>query len=110
MLGMWSVIFHTAVYDPLYNGLVFLVGILPTNDVGIAIIVLFVCIKKQLKGILRAEAERCGGFWVTERWLGGLLTNYQTIKKQVRRLKEIEQGMEDGAFEFFTKKEQLMFE
>jgi len=72
--------------------------------------VLFVCTKKQLKGILRAEAERCGGFWVTERWLGGLLTNYQTIKKQVRRLKEIEQGLDDGAFEFFTKKEQLLFE
>jgi len=72
--------------------------------------VLFVCTKKQLKAILRLEAERCGGFWVTERWLGGLLTNFQTIKKQVRRLKEIEQGLEDGAFEFFTKKEQLLFE
>jgi small subunit ribosomal protein S2 len=72
--------------------------------------VLFVCTKKQLKAILRLEAERCGGFWVTERWLGGLLTNFQTIKKQVRRLKEIEQGLEDGAFDFFTKKEQLLFE
>jgi len=45
MLGMWSVIFHTAVYDPLYNGLVFLVGILPTNDVGIAIIVLTIIVR-----------------------------------------------------------------
>ena len=73
-------------------------------------LVLFVCTKKQLKPILRAEAERCGGFWVTERWLGGMLTNFHTIKKQIGRLKEVEQGLEDGAFEFFTKKEQLMFE
>jgi small subunit ribosomal protein S2 len=72
--------------------------------------VLFVCTKKQLKPILRAEAERCGGFWVTERWLGGMLTNFHTIKKQIGRLKEVEQGLEDGAFEFFTKKEQLLFE
>lgn len=72
--------------------------------------VLFVCTKKQLKGIIQAEAERCGAFWVTERWLGGMLTNFHTIKKQIHRLKEIEQGLEDGAFEFFTKKEQLLFE
>lgn len=72
--------------------------------------VLFVCTKKQLKAILRTDAERCGAFYVTERWLGGMLTNFQTIKRQIRRLKEIEQGQEEGAFEFFTKKEQLMFE
>ncbi len=72
--------------------------------------VLFVCTKKQLKAILRLEAERCGAFWVTERWLGGMLTNFHTIKKQINRLKEVEQGLEDGAFEFFTKKEQLLFE
>jgi small subunit ribosomal protein S2 len=72
--------------------------------------VLFVCTKKQLKPIIRAEAERCGAFWVTERWLGGMLTNFHTIKKQISRLKEVEQGLEDGAFEFFTKKEQLLFE
>jgi len=72
--------------------------------------VLFVCTKKQLKGILQAEAKRCGAFHVTERWLGGTLTNFQTIKKQTRRLKELEQGQEEGSFEFFTKKEQLLFE
>ncbi|MFI5206661.1 MAG: 30S ribosomal protein S2 [Gemmatimonadales bacterium] len=72
--------------------------------------VLFVCTKKQLKAILRSEAERCGAFWVTERWLGGTLTNFATIKKQTRRLKELEQGQEEGSFEFFTKKEQLLFE
>jgi small subunit ribosomal protein S2 len=72
--------------------------------------VLFVCTKKQLKLVIRAEAERCGAFWVTERWLGGMLTNFHTIKKQISRLKEVEQGLADGAFEFFTKKEQLLFE
>jgi small subunit ribosomal protein S2 len=70
--------------------------------------VLFVCTKKQLKQTVKAEAERCGAFSVTERWLGGTLTNFQTIKKQIRRLKDIEQAQEDGAYEFFTKKEQLL--
>jgi small subunit ribosomal protein S2 len=69
--------------------------------------VLFVCTKRQLKQVVRAEAERCESFFVTERWLGGTLTNFQTIKKQIRRLKEIEQGQDEGAFEFFTKKERL---
>jgi small subunit ribosomal protein S2 len=72
--------------------------------------VLFVCTKKQLKQIVRMEAERSGAFYVTERWLGGTLTNFQTIKKQIRRLKEIEQGLQEGAYEVFTKKEQLGFE
>jgi small subunit ribosomal protein S2 len=72
--------------------------------------VLFVCTKRQLKGIIQAEAARCGSFYVTERWLGGTLTNFQTIKKQIRRLKELEQGQEEGSFEFFTKKEQLLLE
>jgi small subunit ribosomal protein S2 len=72
--------------------------------------VLFVCTKKQLKQIVQSEAQRCSAFFVTERWLGGTLTNFQTIKKQIRRLKEIEQGLEEGAYDFFTKKEQLMFE
>jgi small subunit ribosomal protein S2 len=72
--------------------------------------ILFVCTKKQLKAIIQAEAARAGAFWVTERWLGGTLTNFATIKKQTRRLKELEQGQEEGSFEFFTKKEQLLFE
>ena len=72
--------------------------------------VLFVCTKKQLKAIIQAEASKSGAFWVTERWLGGTLTNFATIKKQTRRLKELEQGQEEGSFEFFTKKEQLLFE
>jgi small subunit ribosomal protein S2 len=69
--------------------------------------VLFVCTKKQLKQIVRSEAERGGAFYVTERWLGGTLTNFNTMKRQIRRLKEIEQGLDDGVYEFFTKKEQL---
>ncbi|HXI19817.1 MAG TPA: 30S ribosomal protein S2, partial [Gemmatimonadales bacterium] len=72
--------------------------------------VLFVCTKKQLKGIVQAEAANCGAFWVTERWLGGMLTNFQTIKKQIRRLRELEQGSADGEFENYTKKEKLLFE
>jgi len=71
--------------------------------------VLFVCTKPQLAGIVRAEAERAGALFITERWLGGLLTNYQTVKKQVRRMKELEAGGEEGGeFENYTKKEQLM--
>ena len=70
--------------------------------------VLFVCTKSQLKETVRAEAERSGAFHVTERWLGGMLTNFQTIKKNIRRLKELERGVEEGAFEFYTKKEQLL--
>src|SRR5881296_3459413 len=72
--------------------------------------VLFVCTKKQLKNIIQAEAQRCGAFWVTERWLGGTLTNFQTIKKQIKRLKELEQGVAEGEFEHYTKKEQLLFD
>jgi small subunit ribosomal protein S2 len=72
--------------------------------------ILFVCTKKQLKAVVQAEAAGCGGFHVTERWLGGMLTNFQTIKKQVRRLRELEQGAQDGDFENYTKKEKLLFE
>ena len=70
--------------------------------------VLFVCTKTQVADIVRAEAERVGASYVTERWLGGMLTNFQTMKKNIRRLKELERGMEEGAFEFYTKKEQLL--
>ena len=72
--------------------------------------VLFVCTKKQLRSIVEQEAQRCGSFYVTERWLGGMLTNFQTIRKQIRRLKELERGQEENAFEFYTKKERLMLD
>ncbi len=71
--------------------------------------VLFVCTKRQLKAVVEAEARNAGAHWVTERWLGGTLTNFQTIKKQIRRLRDLEQGVEDGDFENYTKKEQLLF-
>jgi len=71
--------------------------------------VLFVCTKRQLAAIVQQEAERCGAMYVTERWLGGLLTNFQTVKKQTRRLKDLEVGSEEGGeFQNYTKKEQLM--
>src|SRR3954467_4882451 len=71
--------------------------------------VLFVCTKPQLSAIVRAEAERSGSLFITERWLGGLLTNVSTVKKQIRRMKELEAGSEAGGeFENYTKKEQLM--
>ncbi|MEZ4586141.1 MAG: 30S ribosomal protein S2 [Gemmatimonadales bacterium] len=72
--------------------------------------VLFVCTKRQLKGLVQAEAEGCNALWVTERWLGGTLTNFQTIKRQIRRLKELEQGGADGDFANYTKKERLLLE
>jgi len=71
--------------------------------------VLFVCTKRQLSQIVLQEAERAGALYVTERWLGGLLTNFGTAKKQIRRLKELEAGSEAGGdFENYTKKEQLL--
>lgn len=70
--------------------------------------VLFVCTKRQLRPIIEQEAMRCSGFYVTERWLGGMLTNFSTIKKQIRRLKELERGIDEGSYEFYTKKEQLL--
>jgi small subunit ribosomal protein S2 len=72
--------------------------------------VLFVCTKKQLKALVQVDAEACGAFYVTERWLGGTLTNFQTIKRQIRRLRELEQGSNEGDFDSYTKKEKLLFE
>src|SRR6266508_4730957 len=51
--------------------------------------ILFVCTKRQLKEVVREEAERCGQFHVTNRWLGGTLTNWQTLRKNLIRLKEL---------------------
>jgi len=72
--------------------------------------VLFVCTKRQLKGVVQAEAAASGSHFVTERWLGGMLTNFQTVKKQIRRLRDLEQGAQEGEFESYTKKEKLLFE
>ena len=71
--------------------------------------ILFVCTKRQLKAVVEAEARNANCHYVTERWLGGTLTNFQTIKKQIHRLRELEQGAAEGDFENYTKKEQLLF-
>ncbi len=69
--------------------------------------VLFVGTKKQAHNTVREEAERCGMYYVNERWLGGMLTNFETIKSRIRRLKELEQMEEDGSFDLLPKKEVL---
>lgn len=69
--------------------------------------VLFVGTKRQAQDAIKEEAERCGQFYVNNRWLGGLLTNYQTVQKSIAKLKEIETMREDGRMEMLTKKERL---
>ena len=72
--------------------------------------VLFIGTKKQVQDVVKEEACRCGMFYVTNRWLGGMLTNFQTIRKNIKRLTEFEEMEKNGAFERFTKKEVLMLE
>jgi len=72
--------------------------------------ILFVGTKKQSQDIVRTEAIRCGMPFVTHRWLGGMLTNFSTVKKSISRMEEIERMSEDGTFEELTKKEALMLE
>jgi small subunit ribosomal protein S2 len=72
--------------------------------------ILFVCTKKQGRQIVKEEAERCGQLYVTERWLGGTLTNLRTIRQSVRRLEEIERMGEDGTYRLISKKEILQLE
>ncbi len=67
--------------------------------------VLFVGTKKQAQETVKDEANRCGMFFVNQRWLGGMLTNFKTIRKRVFRLKELEKMEAEGAFEVLTKKE-----
>lgn len=72
--------------------------------------VLFVGTKKQAKEAVATEAQRCDMHYVTERWLGGMLTNFQTVRRSLKRLEEIEKMSQDGSFEKFTKKEVLKLE
>ena len=67
--------------------------------------VLYVGTKKQAKDVIREEAVRCKNFYVNERWLGGMLTNFQTIKMSIRYLRSLERMREDGTFEKLSKKE-----
>jgi len=72
--------------------------------------VLFVGTKKQSHDAIIEESERCGMFYVVNRWLGGTLTNFQTIKRSINRLKELEKMIEDGSINRYTKKEALKME
>lgn len=72
--------------------------------------VLFVCTKRQGQVIIKEEAERCGMYFVNHRWLGGMLTNFQTIKHSIERLKKIESMQADGTINRFPKKEILQME
>ena len=67
--------------------------------------ILFVGTKKQAQDSIKSEAERCGMFYVNERWLGGMLTNFKTIQTRIKRLKTIEKMSEDGTFDVLPKKE-----
>lgn len=69
--------------------------------------ILFVGTKKQAKSIIAEEAKRCDSVWVSERWLGGMLTNYSTIRKSIKRMQAIDKMETDGTFEKITKKERL---
>jgi len=69
---------------------------------------LFVGTKKQAQDSIREEAERCGMFYVNHRWLGGTLTNFQTIRKRIERLHELERMETDGTFDVLPKKEVIL--
>jgi small subunit ribosomal protein S2 len=72
--------------------------------------ILFVGTKKQASTIIKEEALRCGMFYVTERWLGGMLTNFQTIRQSIRRLDQLDKMSQDGTYEQLTKKERLQLD
>ena len=67
--------------------------------------ILFVGTKKQAQNAITDEAKRCGQYYVSERWLGGMLTNYKTISGRIKRLNDIEKMEEDGTFDKLSKKE-----
>jgi small subunit ribosomal protein S2 len=69
--------------------------------------VLFVGTKRQAQDAIREEAERSGQYYVNQRWLGGLLTNFQTVQKSIKRLKDLEAMQTDGRYEKLTKKERI---
>jgi small subunit ribosomal protein S2 len=72
--------------------------------------VLFVGTKKQAKEIIKTEAKRCGMYFITDRWLGGTLTNFGTIKKSIKHMKNLEKMSTDGTYEKISKKEILHIE
>lgn len=72
--------------------------------------IIFVGTKKQAQQPIKEEAQRCGAFYVSQRWLGGTLTNFETLKKSIGRYKEIEKMKEEGVFKLLSKKEQSQIE
>ena len=69
---------------------------------------LFVGTKKQAKAIIKEQAERCDSFYVSERWLGGMLTNFNTVRKSIKKLTNLQKMESDGTMEQFIKKERLI--
>ncbi len=72
--------------------------------------ILFVGTKKQAQDAIAQEAERCGMYYVNERWLGGMLTNFKTIQSRIKKLKEIEKMAVDGTFDVLPKKEVIILQ
>ena len=72
--------------------------------------VIFVGTKKQSRDIIELEAKRCGAYFVTERWLGGTMTNLEIIRKSVKKLVDYKKGRETGQFDKYTKKERLLID
>lgn len=88
---------------PLYNDAVNFISKLASNRGN----VLFVGTKRAAQQVVREEADRCGMPFVNHRWLGGMLTNFKTVKQSIKRLKDIEKMGQDGTFDRLTKKETL---
>lgn len=89
---------------PLYNDAMNFLSKLAANKGKI----MFVGTKRQARDLLKQEAERCGMPFVNHRWLGGMLTNYKTVKLSIKRLTDLETMSQDGSFERLSKKEALM--
>jgi small subunit ribosomal protein S2 len=81
-----------------------------TELTGTGKVILFVGTKRQAQDAIAEEANRCGMFYVNQRWLGGLLTNWVTVQKSVKRLQELDEMATDGRYELLTKKEVIKLE
>lgn len=89
---------------PMYNDAMNFIGKLASDQGKI----LFVGTKRAARGVIQEEAERCSMPFVNHRWLGGMLTNFQTVKASIKRLKDLEKMSTDGSFDRMIKKEALM--